>query len=72
MYKWDPEEALRLIEKERITGFNGVPSMSWDLINSPNYDKYDTSSVGVLRDRLSRLNAWKKNWAGTLPKPAMA
>ena len=48
MYKWDPEEALRLIEKERITAFNGVPSMSWDLVNSPNFDKYDTSSVGVL------------------------
>src|SRR5262249_34512649 len=29
MYKWDPEEALRLIEAERITQFNGVPTMSW-------------------------------------------
>lgn len=48
MYKWDPEEALGLIEKERITAFNGVPSMSWDLVNSPDFDKYDTSSVGVL------------------------
>jgi len=48
MYKWDPEEALRLIEKERITAFNGVPSMSWDLVNSPNFSKYDTSSLGVL------------------------
>ena len=25
MYKWDPEEALRIIETERITTFNGVP-----------------------------------------------
>jgi long-chain acyl-CoA synthetase len=45
MYKWDPEEALRLIEAERITQFNGVPTMSWELIQSPNFDKYDTSSL---------------------------
>jgi long-chain acyl-CoA synthetase len=45
MYKWDPEEALRLIEAERITQFNGVPTMSWELIQSPNFDKYDISSL---------------------------
>ncbi|MCP4751816.1 MAG: acyl--CoA ligase [Proteobacteria bacterium] len=48
MYKWNPEEALRLIEKERITQFNGVPVMSWELVNSPDFEKYDTSSLGVL------------------------
>jgi len=45
MYKWDPEEALRLIEKERITAFTGVPSMSWELINAPSFSQYDTSSL---------------------------
>lgn len=45
MYKWDPDDALRLIEKERITQFNGVPSMSWELINSPKFEDYDISSV---------------------------
>lgn len=45
MYKWDPEEALRLIERERITQFIGVPSMSWEIANSPNFDKHDTSSL---------------------------
>ncbi|MBW2092788.1 MAG: acyl--CoA ligase [Deltaproteobacteria bacterium] len=48
MYKWNPEEALRLIEKERITHFNGVPTMSWELVNSPEFDKYDTSSLAFL------------------------
>ncbi|MFU8816450.1 MAG: class I adenylate-forming enzyme family protein [Pseudomonadales bacterium] len=48
MYKWDPEEALRLIEAERITAFNGVPTMSWELIQSPNFDKYDTSSLTTM------------------------
>lgn len=48
MYKWDPEEALRLIEKERITQFNGVPTMSWELVNSPNFSTTDTRSLTVL------------------------
>lgn len=45
MYKWDPERALQLIERERVTQFVGVPTMSWDLLESPNFDKYDTSSL---------------------------
>ncbi len=45
MYKWNPEEALRLIEAERITAFNGVPTMSWEMVQSPNFRKYDTHSL---------------------------
>lgn len=45
MYKWDAEEALRIIERERITQFNGVPTMSWELVQSPNYQKYDLRSL---------------------------
>ena len=45
MYKWDAEEALRVIEVERITEFNGVPTMAWELVQSPNRDKYDLSSL---------------------------
>jgi long-chain acyl-CoA synthetase len=48
MYKWDPEEALRLIEAERISQFNGVPTMSWELIQSPSFDKYDLSSLKAM------------------------
>ena len=45
MYKWDPNESLRLIEAERITQFNGVPTMSWEMVQSPNFHKYDTHSL---------------------------
>jgi long-chain acyl-CoA synthetase len=45
MYKWDPEKALEMIERERITNFVGVPTQSWDLVNSPEFEKYDTSSL---------------------------
>ena len=45
MPKWDPAEALRLIEKEGITYFVGVPTMSLELMNHPDRDKYDLSSL---------------------------
>jgi acyl-CoA synthetase (AMP-forming)/AMP-acid ligase II len=45
MYKWDPEVALELIERERITHFVGVPTMSWELLQSPNVDRFDLSSL---------------------------
>ena len=45
MPKWDASEALRLIEKEKITYFVGVPTMSLELMNHPDRDKYDLSSL---------------------------
>jgi len=45
MPKWDAGEALRLIEKEHITYFVGVPTMSLELMNHPDRDKYDLSSL---------------------------
>lgn len=45
MYRWDAGEALRLIERERITSAGGVPVMGRELIDHPDFDKYDTSSL---------------------------
>jgi long-chain acyl-CoA synthetase len=45
MYKWDPDRALVLIERERVTNFVGVPTQSWDLLASPNFAEHDTSSL---------------------------
>jgi acyl-CoA synthetase (AMP-forming)/AMP-acid ligase II len=45
MPKWDAGEALRLIEKERITYFVGVPTMSLELMNHPDRDNYDLSTL---------------------------
>tara|TARA_R110000824_G_scaffold3839_12_gene18417 strand:- start:20278 stop:21987 length:1710 start_codon:yes stop_codon:yes gene_type:complete len=42
--KWDTEEAMRLIEKERVTYFVGVPLMSMEIYSHPHFDKYDLSS----------------------------
>jgi long-chain acyl-CoA synthetase len=48
MYRWDPEVALRLIEAERVTAFVGVPTQSWDMLESPSFSKYDTSSLSTV------------------------
>lgn len=45
MYRWDAGEALRLIEKEKITNLSGVPVMSRELIAHPDFAKTDTSSL---------------------------
>lgn len=48
MYKWDPGQALRLIERERITAMIGVPTNAWQLMSHPDFVKYDLSSLTTL------------------------
>ncbi|MEA3063993.1 MAG: steroid-24-oyl-CoA synthetase [Sphingomonadales bacterium] len=45
MAKWDPGEALRLIQDEKVTYFVGVPTMSLELMQHPDRGKYDLSSL---------------------------
>lgn len=44
-YKWDPARALELIEREQVTNFSGVPTMSRELLLHPDWAKRDTSSL---------------------------
>lgn len=44
-HRWDPDRALELIERERVTNFVGVPTMSWDLLEAPTFAERDTSSL---------------------------
>ena len=45
MYKWDPQEALRLIEAEKITAFTAVPMMAREIMMHPDFATRDTSSL---------------------------
>ncbi|HUH36935.1 MAG TPA: class I adenylate-forming enzyme family protein [Spongiibacteraceae bacterium] len=45
MYRWDPGRALELIEQYHITAINGAPKMVLDLLEHPDFDKRDTSSL---------------------------
>ncbi|NLR73225.1 acyl--CoA ligase [Novosphingobium sp. ERN07] len=44
MPKWDAEEAMRLIEKEKVSYFVGVPLMSFEIATHPDREKYDLST----------------------------
>ena len=45
MHHFDPERALELIEREKIGTFGGVPAMVMQVLDSPNFSKFDTSSI---------------------------
>jgi long-chain acyl-CoA synthetase len=45
MHRWDPLRALELIQREKVTNFIGVPTMSQDLISHPRFAEFDTSSL---------------------------
>lgn len=45
MYKWDPGQALSLIEEHRITIFSGAPSMVIDMLEHPDFEQRDTRSL---------------------------
>ncbi|WP_214109003.1 class I adenylate-forming enzyme family protein [Acrocarpospora catenulata] len=45
MYKWDPLDALELIEREKVTGMSGVPTNAWQLLSHPSLGSYDISTL---------------------------
>jgi acyl-CoA synthetase (AMP-forming)/AMP-acid ligase II len=48
MYKWDTEEALKLIEREQVNTLSAVPMMTRELLAHPDFADYDTSSLASL------------------------
>lgn len=48
MHKWDTIRAFELIEAERINSTGGVPTIAWQLIEHPDRDKYDLSSLETI------------------------
>lgn len=48
MHRWDAVEAMRLIERERVNMTGGVPTIAWQLIEHPERDRYDLSSLEMV------------------------
>ncbi len=48
MYKWDADDAIRLIEKEKLNAFGGVPSMPLQVLESPILADHDTSTIRTI------------------------
>ena len=45
MHHFDAGKALALIETERLTTFGGVPTIAMQILDHPDFKKFDTSSV---------------------------
>ncbi len=48
MHRWDPVRAFEIIERERVNMTGGVPTIAWQLIEHPDRDKYDLSSLEAI------------------------
>jgi len=47
-FKWDPADAMRLIEKYKVASFGGVPTVVRSMLEHPDRDKYDLSSLTAI------------------------
>jgi non-ribosomal peptide synthetase component E (peptide arylation enzyme) len=45
---WEPEEALKLIEKEKVTVFGATPAQVALMLNLPNFHRYNVSSMRLI------------------------
>src|SRR5262249_15846466 len=43
--RFEPENAMEIIQREKITAIGGVPTIMWRILESPSLDQYDLSSV---------------------------
>ncbi|MGL4541541.1 MAG: AMP-binding protein, partial [Polymorphobacter sp.] len=72
MRKWDVPRAMELIERERLTGAGGVPTIAWQIIEHPDRPKYDLSSLegisyGGAPSAPELVRQIKANWPKALP-----
>ena len=72
MRKFEAEPAMALIERERITGAGGVPTIAWQLLEHPNRHKYDLSSLeavsyGGAPSAAELVRKIKEVWPNAMP-----
>jgi long-chain acyl-CoA synthetase len=48
MRRWEPEEAMKIIEREKVNATGGVPTIAWQLLEHPNRKNYDLSSLEAI------------------------
>ncbi|GAA4050755.1 class I adenylate-forming enzyme family protein [Parerythrobacter jejuensis] len=45
LYRWDTVKAFEIIEREKVNLTGGVPTIAWQMIEHPDREKYDLSSL---------------------------
>lgn len=48
LHKWDTVKAMQIIEREKVNATGGVPFIAWQLIEHPDREKYDLSSIDTI------------------------
>lgn len=48
MRRWDADKAMKVIQDEKVTFTGGVPTIAWQLLEHPDRDKYDLSSLEAI------------------------
>ena len=48
MRKWDPVEAMTIIERERVQMTGGVPTIAWQILEHPERERFDLSSLETI------------------------
>jgi acyl-CoA synthetase (AMP-forming)/AMP-acid ligase II len=48
MRKWDPLEAMAIIEREQVQVTGGVPTIAWQLLDHPERSRFDLSSLEMI------------------------
>ncbi len=48
VYKWEPKAALQIIQDEKINVIGGVPAIAWQVLEHPDRDQYDLSSIQIV------------------------
>ncbi|MGD2131363.1 MAG: class I adenylate-forming enzyme family protein [Maricaulaceae bacterium] len=43
--RWDPVECMKLVEKLKLTSIGGVPTIPWQVLEHPDREKYDLSTL---------------------------
>ena len=43
--RWDVDQALEIMQREKVTHFGGVPTIAWQVLEHPRVNEYDLSSV---------------------------
>ncbi|MFN8624473.1 MAG: class I adenylate-forming enzyme family protein [Candidatus Binatia bacterium] len=46
--RFDPVAAMRIIEREKVTGWGVMATLVWRTINHPDFGKYDLSSLRII------------------------
>lgn len=48
MRKWDPVQAMEIIQREKVQVTGGVPTIAWQLLEHPDRTNYDLSSLEAI------------------------